>query len=132
MPLQAFLRLISLLTQYEKTGGGYATGNAASGDMLAFRMGKLPAGCACCDGSEFVPADPMQPVRLTSELVCCACGERVIHGNLIAQLAKDAINQSRAYTAARTKRQAELLEMNAKRRALKETPARIPPDDSSG
>jgi len=35
-----------------------------------------------------------------------ACGERVIHGNLIGQLATEAVNQSRAYTAARTRRQA--------------------------
>jgi hypothetical protein len=128
MPLQAFLQLVSILTQYEKTGGGYApAGATASGEKLAFRMGKLMACCARCDGSEFVPADATQAVKLTSELVCAACGERVIHGDLIAQLAKDAVNQSRAYTAARAKRQAHLLEMRTARRALK-----TPTDDASG
>lgn len=120
MPLQAFLKLISVLIHYEKTGGGYASaGQPASGDKLVFWMGKLEARCGRCDGSEFIPAAPAQPVKLTSELVCCACGESVIHGNLITQLAKDAVNQSRALTAARAKRQALLLEMSAKRRALK-------------
>ena len=57
MPVQAFLELIRPLTQYEKKGGGYpATGAAASGDKLTFRMGRLVAHCARCDGSEFVPA----------------------------------------------------------------------------
>jgi transcriptional regulator with XRE-family HTH domain len=119
MPLQAFLKLVSILIQYEKTGGGYAlTGTTAPGDKLAFRMGKLLARCARCDGTDFLPGDPTEPVTLTSELACCACGERVIHGNLIAQLATDAVNQSRAYTAARTRRQAQLLKMSTRRRAL--------------
>ncbi|HZS68610.1 MAG TPA: hypothetical protein VFA72_15950 [Burkholderiales bacterium] len=105
MPLQAFLRLVNLLREYERNGGGYpGTQAAASGDKLSFRMGKLSARCARCDGIEFLPADPLQPLKLTSELVCFACGERVIHGNLIAQLATEAVNQSRAYTAARTRR----------------------------
>lgn len=121
MPLAAFLRLIGLLSEYERKGGGYpGTAGAASGETLAFRMGTLIARCARCDGSAFLPADPKQPVKLTSELACCACGERVIHGNLIAQLAKDAVMQSRTYTAARAKRQAALLETSAKRRAPKD------------
>ena len=107
MPLQAFLRLVNLLSEYERNGGGYpGAQDPASGDKLSFRMGKLSARCARCDGIEFLPADPLQPLKLTSKLVCFACGERVIHGNLIAQLATEAVNQSRAYTAARTRRQA--------------------------
>ena len=134
MPLQAFLRLIGLLGEYEKKGGGYpGTGVTGVGDRLAFRMGKLVARCARCDGTEFLPADPTQPVKLTSELACCACGERVIHGNLIAQLAKDAINQSRAFTAARTRRQVALRVASAKRRPLQQTPdptvKLVPPDE---
>jgi hypothetical protein len=126
MPLQAFLRLIGLLSEYERKGGGYPGSEAAArGDRLAFRMGKLVARCARCDGSEFVPAEPSQPVKLTSALECCACGERVVHGDLIAQLATDAVNQSRAYTAARTRRQVALRAATAK-------PAKIVPPDESG
>ena len=33
---------------------------------------------------------------------------RVVHGDLISQLARDAVYQSRAMTAARTKRQAHI------------------------
>ena len=126
MPLQAFLRLIALLSEYETKGGGYAgTDGAASGDRLGFRMGKLIARCARCDGSAFMPAEPNQPVKLTSALACCVCGERVIHGNLIAQLATDAVNQSRAYTAARTRRQVALRQATAK-------PVKIVPPDEPG
>jgi hypothetical protein len=123
MPLQAFLRLIVLLSEYEKRGGNYpGAGVTGLGDRLSFRMGKLIAHCARCDGTEFLPADATQPVKLTSELACSACGERAIHGNLIAQLAKDAINQSRAYTAARTRRQVALRVASAKRRPFQRAP----------
>ena len=104
MPVQAFLELVRLLTQYEKKGGAYPATQAAGGEKRTFQMGRLPARCARCDGSEFVPVDPARPVKMTSELACAACGARVVHGNLIAQLAQDAVNQSRAYTAARAKR----------------------------
>jgi hypothetical protein len=135
MPLQAFLRLVELLSEYEKKGGGYPGAAAAeSGDRLVFRMGKLMGHCSRCDGTEFVPAVPTEAVKLTSALGCCACGERVIHGNLIAQLAKDAVNQSRAYTAARTRRQVAIREASAKRRAAGEAPNPppqiVPPDES--
>jgi hypothetical protein len=126
MPLQAFLRLIALLSEYETKGGGYAgSEGAASADRLGFRMGKLTARCARCDGSEFLPAEPSRPVKLTSSLTCSACGERVIHGNLIAQLAMDSVNQSRAYTAGRTRRQAALRRVTPK-------PAKIVPPDEFG
>lgn len=101
MPVQAFLELIRA---------------AAGGEKLSLRMGKLVAHCARCDGSEFLPADPARPVTLTSELQCAACGERVIHGNLIAQLAQDAVNQSRAYTAARAEVIAKLRDQSQEKR----------------
>jgi hypothetical protein len=53
---------------------------------------------------EFVPATPGAPLRYTSVLVCASCGESVIHGNLICQLARDTIHHSRAATVARVKR----------------------------
>jgi hypothetical protein len=135
MPLQAFLRLVELLSEYEKGGGGYPGAAAAErGDRLVFHMGKLIAHCARCDGTEFLPT-ATEPLKLTSELACCTCGERVIHGDLIAQLARDAVNQSRAYTAARTRHQVAIREATAKRRAAAEapdSPAKIVPPEESG
>jgi len=120
MPLQAFLKLIEVLSQSERNGGGAAAlPGAAQGEPVTFKMGENVAHCARCDGIEFVAADGR--LDFISELACRACGERVVHGNLIAQLAKDAIQQSRAMTAARGRRQAQLLKASPRLRVVKKT-----------
>jgi len=119
MPLQAFLKLIELLVQFEKSGGDSSI-QEVNGDKLTFNMGELLARCAKCDGTEFLPAEPTARIRFTSRLVCRACGEGVVHGELIAQLAKDAVQHSRATTAARAKRQSAMLNASPKLRALNE------------
>ena len=110
MPLRAFLRLVEVLSQHEKKNGGSTGASAAEpqgNGKLTFAMGELYARCARCDGSDFLPVAGT-PLRMTSELACGSCGERVVHGDLISQLARDAVHQSRAMTAARTKRQAHI------------------------
>jgi hypothetical protein len=102
MPLQAFLKLLELVAQHEIKQPAQS-GGAINGEKLRFRIGQLEAHCARCDGHDFKAADPSLPLRYTSALHCCACGERIVHGNLIAQLAKDAVYHSRAMTAARGK-----------------------------
>jgi len=94
MPLQAFLKVIEFLAQYEKTESA-APATQAPADRLQFSMGELQARCPCCDAAEFVPATAGAPLRYTSELLCVSCGERVIHAGLICQLARDAIHHSR-------------------------------------
>jgi len=107
MPLRAFLRLVELLSQHEKNGVGAASaGEVLHNGKLSFAMGQLLARCARCDGTDFLPAVAGTPLRMTSELACVSCGERVAHGDLISQLARDAVQQSRAMTVARTRRQA--------------------------
>jgi DNA-directed RNA polymerase subunit RPC12/RpoP len=118
MPLQAFLKLIEYLVQYENRGGN-VTRPDANGEPLTFAMGELLARCARCDGTEFSSMQP-GPLKLTAELQCRSCGERVVHGDLISQLAKDAVYQSRTYTAARTRRQTAMLQASPKLRALQE------------
>jgi len=105
MPLRAFLKALERLTVHEASGAATPR-PPMNGEPLAFRMGNVLARCARCDGAEFVPADPKAPVKLTAALLCRACGERVIHGNLIAQLAQDTVQHSHAMSAARAKRQA--------------------------
>jgi len=108
MPLRAFLRIVELLSQHERNDGAAASEAEVPGDgKLSFPMGELLARCARCDGAEFVPAAETS-LRMTSELACTSCGERVVHGNLISQLARDAIQQSRAMTVARARRQARI------------------------
>ena len=119
-PLRAFLVVLDFLMEGERrSGNGRATESESSSppDKLVFPLGPLLARCARCDGTEFRLAEP-GPLRLTSALACTACGAEVVHGNLLAQLAKDAVHQSRA-VAARTKRslsQSRKMVENAQRR----------------
>ncbi|HUQ74405.1 MAG TPA: hypothetical protein VM183_06730, partial [Burkholderiales bacterium] len=108
MPLQAFLHVIELLMQEEQKGHEARLQDVAEGETLTFHVGELPAHCASCDCNTFVPAEPTRSLRFSTELACCSCGERVVHGNLIAALAKDAVYQSRAMSAARARRQSAL------------------------
>lgn len=130
MPLQAFLKLLELLAQYESKGGDGSLQDTA--ETLRFNMGDLLARCPRCDGTEFAPLATDARIRVTSHLACRACGEQVVHGNLIAQLAKDAVHRSRAMTVARTRRQSELLKRSPKLRALRgeaQPPQRDPQTD---
>jgi hypothetical protein len=118
MPLQAFLKLIELLAQHEKNGDQESAPPAQGRDENhSFSMGQLFANCARCDATQFVQVAAGTPLYMTSELACTSCGERVVHGNLIAQLARDAVHQSRAMTVARAKRQARPDQSSVKRSA---------------
>jgi len=118
MPLQAFLKIIAAIAESEKNQVPQPLPGGASQEKLRFRIGNLEAHCSKCDGNDFLPVDPALPMRYTSSLVCCGCGERIVHGNLIAQLAKDAVYYSRAMTASRKRRETELLKRSPKLRAL--------------
>jgi len=118
MPLQAFLRTIQLIADDERKQAPVPRAGDAPSDKLRFKIGELEARCERCDGHEFVQTDPSMPLRYINELVCCGCGNRVVHGNLIAQLAKDAVYHSKALTVQRQKRTAALLEKSRKLRGL--------------
>lgn len=105
-PLRAFLAVLEFLMQLERKDGERLPMPAAADerhpDKLVFPLGPLLARCVRCDSNEFRLAKPGS-LRLTSPLVCTACGAEVVHGNLLAQLAMDAVHHSRAL-AARTRR----------------------------
>ncbi len=106
-PLRAFLAVLEFLMQLERKNAepAPAAGEERQSDRLVFPLGPLLARCARCDGNEFRLTKPSS-LRLTSPLLCMACGAEVIHGNLLAQLATDAAHHSRAL-AARTRRLAD-------------------------
>jgi hypothetical protein len=132
MPLQAFLRVIALVSEDErKQAVGALSQSAARAEKLGFRIGELEAHCARCEGVEFVQAEPGLPLRYINVLHCAACGERVIHGDLIARLAKDAVYHSRALTAQRQKRQAEVARKVPRLQALKAPEAPLPSTSSN-
>lgn len=104
-PLRAFLAVLEFLMQLERRAADAAAPahpEPGTPDKLVFPLGPLRARCARCDATEFRLLVP-GALRLTSALACTACGAEVVHGNLLAQLAKDAVHQSRA-VAVRTQR----------------------------
>src|SRR5438477_1318945 len=101
-PLRAFLKVLERLTAHETSGVALAP--LTNGEPLSFRMGQLEARCRRCDSTEFASAQPGTPLKLTSTLVCRACSENVVHGNLIARLAQDAVQYAHAMSAARERR----------------------------
>ena len=113
-PLRAFLKALERLATHEASGVA-APLPPANGEPLSFRMGPLLARCNRCDGTEFAAAEPEQPLRLLSRLVCRGCGEPMIHSNLVAQLAQDAVHYSHALTAARQRRQGALTRASRKK-----------------
>lgn len=134
MPLQAFLKLMEVLAQHERNGANTTIEENVKGEPVTLKMADLQARCARCDSTEFMPTADDGHVRFTSELACRNCGERVIYGNLVAQLAKDAVFHSRTLTAQRARRQAQLLRSSPKLRALKEKQAleKKPLDEETG
>lgn len=108
-PLRAFLAVLDFLMHRERKAadspgeaGDTAPFQAPPADKLVFPLGPLFARCARCDGTEFRLVTP-GALQLTSLVSCTGCGEQVVHGNLLAQLAKDAVHHSRA-VAVRTQR----------------------------
>lgn len=101
-PLRAFLAALEFVMDEERLHPAPPGEPAADAPKLVFRLGPLNARCARCDCEEFAARDPGR-LRLTSVLLCRSCGETVVHGHLLAQLAKDAVHHSRAATG-RTRR----------------------------
>jgi hypothetical protein len=127
MPLQAFLKLIEALSHSERSGAARTADSVQQEvvpqtEPLTFRIGNQLARCARCDSTQFKPAAAGSPLRMTSELACVSCGERVVRGNLIAQFAKDTMLHSRTLTAQRTRRQAAIPKSSPKLRALQKEP----------
>ena len=102
-PLRAFLAVIDFLMQKErKSAEPPPPPGDAPPETLTFRLGPLLGRCSRCDSTEFRPLR-QGALRLTSPLACTACGAETVHGDLLAQLARDAVQHSRA-VAVRTRR----------------------------
>jgi hypothetical protein len=102
MPLQAFLKLLEVLAQYERSGG-QATLEDTNGEPLSFSLGELAARC-----------------------------ERTTRGDLIAQVARETIQKSRAMLAARARRQEKLFKKHPQLRPLNEGVKPKSPVDGAG
>jgi hypothetical protein len=111
MPVRAFQMLLSYVAEVEARGiNDELPSQSQAGDAterLTFPIGKLFARCARCDGIEFRRATPGAPLKMTSTLLCCSCGEEVIHGNLLARLGDDVIAHKTAEGRARIRRRSK-------------------------
>src|SRR5882672_2236966 len=97
MPLQAFHRVIALLVEHEKSASAQLQPQGgAVGEKLDFNIGEVFARCARCGGTQFAPAVAHTALKMTSALLCCSCAFSVKHGELLNQLASQAIRRSRA------------------------------------
>lgn len=98
-PLRVFVAVLHFLMELEEKSAARLslpnTSESGAGGVLVFPLGPLQARCVRCDGVQFRLLDGPD-LRLTSRLACAACDEVVLHGNLLAQLAKDAVQHSRA------------------------------------
>lgn len=112
-PLRAFLAALEFVMQDERRNGTPVGDAASDTRTLVFRLGPLAARCARCDCEEFCAAEAGR-TGLTSVLLCRSCGVEVVHGNLLAQLARDAVHHSRA-VAVRTRRAVDSSRQNVAR-----------------
>lgn len=106
MPVRAFQAVLDYLMGHEATGASYSavcTPTQFAADRFTLAVAALIARCAMCDGTEFKPTAADEPMRLTSRVACVGCGSETLYGKLIAQLADDAVQQSRAMSV-RTRR----------------------------
>jgi hypothetical protein len=96
MPVKAFNRLLTYIGEAEQRDvsiAAYPVQSARSdaAECLTFPLAKVFARCARCEGVEFRREMPEAPLKMSSTLLCGACGAEVIHGDLLAQLANGMI-----------------------------------------
>jgi hypothetical protein len=97
MPFRAFMRVLDFVVERESKAAVHSPGVPSPAQTkLIFSVGELLARCAACGATDFRPAKPDLPVKMTSALQCCACGVEVRQGDLLAALAKQATRLSRA------------------------------------
>jgi hypothetical protein len=125
MPVRAFRALIEFLSAAEMRYAANMAETPASApepspEGLEFRIGNLTAQCERCQCTEFRRVRPDEPLRMTSSLLCAACGHEILHGDLLVKLGQTLIDKKRAEAFERNRRQAA---MRASRRK------KLPTDD---
>ena len=113
MPVRAFTALVEFLSAAE---AGHAANESdvapsalqtsTSPECLEFHIGNLAARCLRCEGTEFRRVRPDQSLKMTSRLLCSACGYEIVHGDLLVKLGQALIEKKRAEAFERNRRQA--------------------------
>jgi hypothetical protein len=58
-------------------------------------LGNVRAQCPRCRSTRFVCADPAEDISHLSDLICAHCETPVTHGELIMQIADEALKEAR-------------------------------------
>jgi len=120
MPIRAFTALVEFLSAAEV---GHAanepdvapTAPQTSPESLELRIGNLAARCVQCEGTEFRRVRPDEPLKMTSRLLCRACGHEIVHGDLLLKLGHSLIEKKRVEAFERNRRQAAMRASRRKR-----------------
>jgi hypothetical protein len=98
MPLRAFLRALELVVQHEQRDATPSPSQPAP-EPLRFHAGPVAATCAKCGHERFRRVDPAARATYRSTLACLGCGAEVVHGDLIAGLAREVCRRAGTYVA---------------------------------
>lgn len=102
MPLRAFCALLDLVASDEASRAAPAHA-AAGAQALRFNIGAVFARCERCANEIFDATTSVVPPPLSAELACRACGQRIMHRELLATLARRAFEQRMAAKEARVR-----------------------------
>ena len=113
MPVRAFTALVEFLGAAEARHAANEADTPTSppqpsAEQLEFRIGNLLAQCARCESTEFRRVRPDEPLRMTSRLLCRACGHEIAHGDLLVKLGHSLIAKKREEAFERNRRQAAM------------------------
>ena len=95
MPMQAFTRMLDSISAQEVLAPAARAGSESN---MSFYAEDLMGRCRKCGGTAFA-ADA--PVRLADALACLACGELIVHRDLLLELAERLASRRRARAAER-------------------------------
>ena len=85
MPLRALLRAVDLVAKHELKD---------QPDTLTFCVGPVRGRCAACGSEQFRRKDPRGSHTYHSALACMSCGQEVVQGDLVVQVAREASLQA--------------------------------------
>lgn len=87
MPLEAFRKIVELLTGLEQTEPPAAA--PAARHVLGFSLGELSARCKHCGSADFLAHRSADALPYSAQLLCASCGTQALHKDLLSQLAQD-------------------------------------------
>jgi len=113
MPVRAFTTLVGYVSAKETRDPAVDVHSVvdvppASDESLEFHIGSVVARCEHCGVTQFRRSRADLPLKMTSRLLCRACGTAVVHGDLLVALGRQLIAKKRVEALERNRRQAAM------------------------